>query len=49
VIAQLWAEGKRKILLIVPASIRKQWVAELQEKFGLRAAILDSLSFKAHR
>lgn len=47
VIAQLWAEGRRKILLIVPASIRKQWVAELQEKFGLRAAILDSLSFQA--
>lgn len=49
VIAQLWAEGRRKVLLIVPASIRKQWVAELQEKFGLRAAILDSLSFQAHR
>ncbi|MCK7477138.1 MAG: DEAD/DEAH box helicase [Candidatus Moduliflexus flocculans] len=48
VIAQLWAEGRRKVLLIVPASIRKQWVAELQEKFGLRAAILDSLTFQAH-
>lgn len=41
VLCQLWSERKRKILLVVPASLRKQWVAELQEKFHLPAKILD--------
>lgn len=35
VIAQRWAERKRRILLIVPASLRKQWSQELSEKFSL--------------
>lgn len=35
VIAQKWAERKRKILIIVPANLRKQWHQELQEKFGV--------------
>ena len=42
VIAQRWAEKKRKILLIVPAFLRKQWEIELREKFYLPARILDS-------
>mgnify|MGYP003826545821 CR=1 FL=1 len=33
VLAQRWSERKRKILLIVPASLRSQWRAELEEKF----------------
>ncbi|RJP54891.1 MAG: DEAD/DEAH box helicase, partial [Deltaproteobacteria bacterium] len=33
VLSQKWAERRRKILLIVPANLRKQWNAELQEKF----------------
>ena len=33
VLAQRWSERKRKILLIVPASLRTQWRAELEEKF----------------
>lgn len=32
VLCQLWSEYKRKILLIVPASLRKQWKSELEEK-----------------
>lgn len=47
VIAQKWAERKRKILLIVPASLRKQWSQELSEKFGLPSVILDSGAWKA--
>ena len=47
VIAQRWAERKRKILLIVPASLRKQWSQELSEKFGLPSVILDSSAWKA--
>ncbi len=46
VIAQRWAEKRRRILLIVPASLRKQWSQELREKFGLEAAILEAKSYK---
>jgi len=35
VIAQKWAERCRRILLIVPASLRKQWSQELSDKFSL--------------
>jgi superfamily II DNA/RNA helicase len=41
VIAQKWAENKRNILLIVPASLRKQWNQELQDKFELASIIID--------
>ncbi|EPW8047215.1 SNF2-related protein [Vibrio sp. Vb1026] len=42
VIAQKWAERKRHILLVVPASLRKQWNQELQDKFELPSVVLDS-------
>ncbi|MDP2610474.1 MULTISPECIES: SNF2-related protein [unclassified Oceanobacter] len=42
VIAQKWAEQKRNILLVVPASLRKQWSQELQDKFELPSIIIDS-------
>ncbi|MFN7257994.1 MAG: SNF2-related protein, partial [bacterium] len=32
VLCQLWAERRRRLLVICPASIRKQWALELQEK-----------------
>ena len=41
VLAQSWAEGRRRLLLIVPATLRKQWQTELQTKFGLPSVILD--------
>lgn len=31
-LTQYWAERKRKLLIIVPASLRTQWSAELREK-----------------
>ncbi len=40
VVAQRWAERRRAILLIVPASLQVQWRDELANKFGLRADIL---------
>ncbi len=46
VIAQRWAEQRRRILLIVPASLRKQWAQELWDKFMLRAFILDAKTWK---
>ncbi|PCK81280.1 SNF2-related protein [Rhizobium sophoriradicis] len=42
VMAQKWAEQKRRILLIAPASLRKQWEQELIEKFGLSSTIMDA-------
>jgi adenine-specific DNA-methyltransferase len=45
VIAQRWAERKRRILIIVPSNLRKQWHQELAEKFFLPCAILESRSY----
>ena len=42
VLCQYWAERKRRLLVLCPASIRKQWALELQEKFNLPAVVLDS-------
>lgn len=42
VLAQKWAERKRRILLAVPATLRKQWQNELKEKFYLPSLILDT-------
>lgn len=46
VISQLWAENKRKILCITPASIRKQWQGELIDKFFIDSFILDTKTYK---
>lgn len=46
VLCQYWAENRRKLLIITPASLRKQWALELQEKFNLPSAILDSHSYR---
>jgi ERCC4-related helicase len=45
VLAQKWAEGQRKLLLIVPATLRKQWTQELTDKFSLPATILEARNF----
>ncbi|HJV81334.1 SNF2-related protein [Noviherbaspirillum sp.] len=45
-IAQRWAERKRRILVIAPANLRKQWHQELADKFGLAATILEAKSFR---
>ena len=45
IIAQLWAEGKKRILIICPASLRKQWQDELLTKFGLESEVWDGPSF----
>ena len=46
VIAQRWAERRRRILLIVPASLRKQWSQELQSKFSIPSLILEAKTYK---
>ena len=42
VIAQTWAERKKRILIITPANLRKQWYQELYDKFGLKAVIFEA-------
>lgn len=49
VMAQRWAERKRRILIIVPANLRKQWHQELQDKFSLQALILEAKSYNQLR
>lgn len=46
IISQLWAEKKRRILVIAPASLRKQWSRELAEKFFTPSLILEAKSFR---
>ncbi|MEK6677716.1 MAG: SNF2-related protein [Planctomycetota bacterium] len=46
VLCQLWAERKRRLLVICPASIRKQWSLELGEKFNLPSIILDARIYR---
>lgn len=49
VMAQRWAERRRKMLLILPANLRKQWQEELESKFSLPTRILESLSYNRLR
>ena len=49
VLAQYWAERKRHILLIVPASLRMQWRFELSEKFYIDSLLLETGNFNKMR
>lgn len=46
VLCQFWAERKRQLLVICPASLRKQWAMELQEKFNLPTRVLDAKAYR---
>lgn len=35
--------GAKRVLIALPASLRKQWELELEEKFGLESTILDRI------
>src|SRR5215470_5176172 len=45
IISQLWAERRRRILIILPAALREQWGRELLEKFFIASLILESKNF----
>ena len=49
VISQRWAERRRRILIIVPANLRKQWHQELQDKFSLQGQILEAKNYNTIR
>lgn len=44
-LAQKWAERKRRLLVIAPANLRKQWGQEMADKFYLPSVILEARSF----
>lgn len=45
VLAQKWAERRRRIIIIVPASLRKQWNQEMLDKFFIPSVILEAKNF----
>jgi adenine-specific DNA-methyltransferase len=47
VLSQKWAERKRRMLVITPSNLRKQWYQELTEKFFLPCRILETKSYNA--
>ncbi|HEY1907899.1 MAG TPA: SNF2-related protein [Myxococcaceae bacterium] len=47
VLAQLVAEGKGRVLVLTPATLRAQWQAELQDKFELESVIVDGRTVRA--
>lgn len=48
VLCQYWAVGKRKIIVVCPAALRKQWSFELTDKFGIANEILDTKNFNEY-
>ena len=44
-LAQMWAERKKRLLVIAPANLRKQWAQELADKFFLPSVILENKTF----
>jgi ERCC4-related helicase len=47
VISQLWAERKRKILIVTPTTLRKQWSQELIDKFHIPSVVFDAREYNA--
>ena len=48
VLCQYWAIGLRKIIVVCPAALRKQWGFELTEKFGIDNEILDTKNYNEY-
>lgn len=46
VICQYWAERRRRLLVICPASLRKQWAQELHDKFAVPTTVVDAVSLR---
>ncbi len=45
VLSQKWAERRRRVLVITPSNLRKQWFQELAEKFFLPCRVLETKSY----
>ena len=46
VVCQYWAERRRRLLVICPASLRKQWAQELHDKFAVPITVVDAVSLR---
>lgn len=46
VLCQHWAERRRRLLVICPASLRKQWAQELHEKFAVPTTVVDTVALR---
>ena len=46
VLCQYWAERKRRLIVICPASLRRQWSLELAGKFNIPSVILDARTYR---
>ncbi|RMF00585.1 MAG: ATP-dependent helicase [Alphaproteobacteria bacterium] len=46
VLCQRWAERRRKLIVVCPAHIRKQWQSELTEKFALPSVVVDRRAYR---
>jgi ERCC4-related helicase len=46
VVCQYWAERRRRLLVICPASLRKQWAQELHDKFSVPTTVVDAVSLR---
>ena len=49
VLAQKWSESKKRILIITPANLRKQWSQELEDKFYLPTEIFEAKVHKFYK
>ena len=49
VLCQFWAERKRRLLVLCPASLRKQWALEMEDKCHLPVIVLDSRAYAEAR
>jgi hypothetical protein len=49
VLGQYWAERRRRLLVVCPAALRKQWATELTEKFHLPAQVIDATTWAQSR
>lgn len=45
VLCQYWAERRRRLLIVCPAALRKQWSIELCDKFNIPSVIIDQRYF----
>lgn len=46
VLCQRWAERRRKLIVVCPAHIRKQWQTELEEKFAIPSVVIDRRAYR---
>ena len=40
--------GAKRVLIVLPATLRKQWEVELEEKFNIQATILDRYTVESN-